>query len=307
MESSLKEDYMQKIKNDAPVNLLDNSDFTNPVNQRGQTEYLGSGYSIDRWACNSMACDLSIQNGYIDMKNNTNSGSTATQFIGQKIDNPTKYIGKVLTAAALVKGSIRIWIDGVHTSAPAYQNFDDWTLIVNSGVVPDNIEEMIVTIQGANKSNWQCKWAALYEGEYTAETLPEYRSKGYGNEFMECQRYYRRYTNDDASNILLNGFISSGGTAIICPFINNLPMRVSLPTINFTGKIYIRTIAGYETTSGSDGYTGPVVDFYYPGNEQYLPPIRFRMQDGAAWGINNNTVVSITIDKRSILEISADL
>lgn len=67
-----------------PVNLLDNSDFTNPVNQRGQTEYLGSGYSIDRWACNSMACDLSIQNGYIDMKNNTNSGSTATQFIGQK-------------------------------------------------------------------------------------------------------------------------------------------------------------------------------------------------------------------------------
>ena len=308
MESSLKEDYMQKIKNATPVNLLDNSDFTNPVNQRGQTEYLGSGYSIDRWACNSMACNLSIQNGYIDMKNNTNSGSTATQFIGQKIDNPTKYIGKVLTAAALVKGSIRIWIDGVHTSAPAYQNFDDWTLIVNSGVVPDNIEEMIVTIQGANKSNWQCKWAALYEGEYTVDTLPEYRPKGYGNEFMECQRYYRRYTNVGigGNNIFLTGAVSSSATGIYCSSLNNLPMRIPSPTINFTGIAIIRTIDGYETTTGSAGYTDPIVDLYYDGSDTYLAPLRFRKQDGSAWGITNNTPVHIMI-KSGILEISADL
>ena len=32
-----------------PVNLLDNSDFTNPVNQKGQGSYSGTGYSIDRW------------------------------------------------------------------------------------------------------------------------------------------------------------------------------------------------------------------------------------------------------------------
>lgn len=30
-------------------NLLDNWYFGNPVNQRGQTEYAGGGYSIDRW------------------------------------------------------------------------------------------------------------------------------------------------------------------------------------------------------------------------------------------------------------------
>lgn len=46
------------------------------------------------------------------------------------------------------------------------------------------------------------KWAALYEGEYTAETLPEYRPKGYAAELAECQRYYLpgcgRYANGAA-------------------------------------------------------------------------------------------------------------
>ena len=32
-----------------PRNLLDNSDFRNPVNQRGAKSYSVSGYTIDRW------------------------------------------------------------------------------------------------------------------------------------------------------------------------------------------------------------------------------------------------------------------
>ena len=35
-------------------------------------------------------------------------------------------------------------------------------------------------------------WAALYEGEYTADTLPVYLPKGYAAELLECQRYYYR-------------------------------------------------------------------------------------------------------------------
>ena len=34
------------------------------------------------------------------------------------------------------------------------------------------------------------RWAALYEGEYTADTLPPYVPKGYAEELAECQRYY---------------------------------------------------------------------------------------------------------------------
>ena len=33
--------------------FLDNSDFSNPVNQRGATSYTGTKYTIDRWKSNS--------------------------------------------------------------------------------------------------------------------------------------------------------------------------------------------------------------------------------------------------------------
>lgn len=48
-----------------PRNLLDNSDFTNPVNQRGKTSYTGSVYTIDRWKLWTNATSLTINNGYI--------------------------------------------------------------------------------------------------------------------------------------------------------------------------------------------------------------------------------------------------
>lgn len=39
-------------------NLLDNWYFGNPVNQRGQTEYTGSLYSVDRWRLQGGNCNL---------------------------------------------------------------------------------------------------------------------------------------------------------------------------------------------------------------------------------------------------------
>jgi hypothetical protein len=39
-------------------------------------------------------------------------------------------------------------------------------------------------------------WAALYEGEYTKDTLPVYHPKGYAVELTECRRYYRKLYGD---------------------------------------------------------------------------------------------------------------
>ena len=44
-------------------NLLDNSDFTNPVNQRGQASYTMSangGYTIDRWMVGSSETTVTL-------------------------------------------------------------------------------------------------------------------------------------------------------------------------------------------------------------------------------------------------------
>ena len=49
-------------------NLLDNGDFRNPVNQRGQTSYTGSRYGIDRWkvSTNNSTAAVSVGDGCID-------------------------------------------------------------------------------------------------------------------------------------------------------------------------------------------------------------------------------------------------
>ena len=36
-------------------------------------------------------------------------------------------------------------------------------------------------------------WAALYEGSYTADTMPPYVPKGYAAELAECMRYYQKF------------------------------------------------------------------------------------------------------------------
>ena len=52
-------------------NLLDNSNFRNPVNQRGQTSYNSVGYTIDRWTKESNAI-LTISDDCINSDNSSN-------------------------------------------------------------------------------------------------------------------------------------------------------------------------------------------------------------------------------------------
>ena len=46
-------------------NLLDNWYFADPINQRGETEYTGSGYSIDRWRTNFSGDTVAVTNNGI--------------------------------------------------------------------------------------------------------------------------------------------------------------------------------------------------------------------------------------------------
>lgn len=169
-----------------PRNLLDNSDFMNPVNQRGQTSYNSVGYTIDRWAKESNAI-LTIADDCINIDNSANS---TEEVVFQKVDSDTaaKLIGKTVTIA-------------ICTS--------DGTVYAKSGVVAYNVPVALIEHNGftfqlqffRNAMSYQVarliiwkganisvKWVALYEGTYTADTLPPYVPKGYAAELAECQR-----------------------------------------------------------------------------------------------------------------------
>ena len=85
-------------------NLLDNWYFADPINQRGQTEYLptsGLSYAIDRWYLSNAGMRLSLNPGYARLTGVTTTGYAYT---GHRVDND--YSGKTVTLSAVVRGSV---------------------------------------------------------------------------------------------------------------------------------------------------------------------------------------------------------
>ena len=86
------------------------------------------------------------------------------------------------------------------------------------------------------------RWAALYEGEYTAETLPPYVPKGYAAELAECLRYYRKIK---ANNETFAGYAANG---VAYAFIPLQTMRIA-PTVTGGGKFYYTLGSAQGTTT----------------------------------------------------------
>ena len=156
-----------------PRNLLDNSDFTNPVNQRGQTSYTGSGYSIDRWRAYHSDTTHTITDNGIQLTS-TGVNPNLYQVLDQSIIDTTK---KYTAVYCDLNGVIHIW-----TGYPNDTTAPTPICVYMSG---SNMLFRIV-IGAASGFDNTVVWAALYEGEYTAETLPEYQPKGYANELLAC-------------------------------------------------------------------------------------------------------------------------
>ncbi|MDO5544481.1 MAG: hypothetical protein Q4F81_01415 [Eubacteriales bacterium] len=78
------------------------------------------------------------------------------------------------------------------------------------------------------------KWAALYEGTYTAAAMPEYQPKGYGAELRECQRYFMKF----ASGAQYLGYTSSTTGGIIDLYVPSV-FRAT-PSLSITGINWLR-------------------------------------------------------------------
>ena len=188
----------------AAHNLLDNSDFN--INQRGSTSYTANGYTVDRWAISkwsndsSVSINLSVNNNGVSLTGGVSSASTPSScYIYQKIDC-ARLAGKTLTAAVYIEslsgsgtGIIgayngQTYIKG--TKLKAGLNFVPFDVPGSATVLMIMIGND-ASIGGQGSITASIKWAALYKGSYTADTLPAYQPKGYAAELAECQRYYQ--------------------------------------------------------------------------------------------------------------------
>lgn len=211
----------------APYNLLDNSDFTNPVNQRGQTTYTSTygGYTIDRWIANA-ALTLNVNTSTVTA---LSSGNTQNEFY-QKIANPDRLLGKTVTFA--IKTDIGTFV----TNATIPSNFTDSWVTIGTAVntdfgqirfqISDNSTHVILAIVAVKSgAGVTIHWAALYEGAYTADTLPAYQPKGYAVERAECLRYREK--------VCVIGVISKGSyDGSVFRFGVNYSEKRVIPTIS---------------------------------------------------------------------------
>lgn len=222
-------DHLNHIENGIvaaqnPRNLLDNSYFRNPVNQRGARSYSGSVYSIDRWKLWTTETTLTINDGYI-----TNAEREMVQLL-ESVDTSKTYT----LAGCTYDGVIHI----LQGKFDGNNYVDDYLRFVG---------DSSVYCVGLKPNSWV--WAALYEGAYTADTLPEYVPKGYAAELAECQRYYQRFAFD-LSKIGVN---ATNGYPERIPVRLSVPMRI-VPTVtlnkSWSGALSDAATTEYITKDG---------------------------------------------------------
>lgn len=175
-----------------PRNLLDNSDFRNPVNQRGLTAYTTAGYAIDRWTKSYSRPLTTVQDGHITLEN---TDANYSYYFMQRLPVGTLMVGKTYTAAiqlhdgTILSEALALASDSEVSSQTFSQGI---RLCLDIGTTYD-----FFALRFSPLCAIDVDWVALYEGAYTAETLPEYQPKGYGHELLECQRYFQiRSTNN---------------------------------------------------------------------------------------------------------------
>lgn len=152
-------------------NLLDNSDFRNPVNQRGASgANRPAGYQIDRWFTVAAGATITLSAGA--------SITLASQQLQQLIPKPWPK-GVITYAIKAVGETVKVCSLDVSSAGNASNGY---------GGVERTASALYVSLH-AGKAY---EWTALYEGTYTATTLPAYQAKGYAAELAACLRYYQQ-------------------------------------------------------------------------------------------------------------------
>lgn len=237
--NAAKAEQIKQLRETKPYNLLDNSNFVDAVNQAGFNGSHGSSvrYAVDRWVATKGATASQDANGLKIVSDKTSWTAGIQQMIESKrfADVMTLAVRGVFPVACRLFAYIG---SGAQNFGTAYFQGDaaERTLILKltkpEGLTGNEVVNVYISPDtGSTGTAAIVRWAAIYEGEYTAETLPSYIPKGYAVELAECLRYYRRV---NAGNETFIGYCANGVSYAIIPL---QTMRIS-PSVIPSGKFY---------------------------------------------------------------------
>lgn len=181
-------------------NLLDNWYFADPVNQRGQTEYTASGYTIDRWKISSGE-KLNVLNGYCRVE----CTGTVGRAFSQTVDG--NFAGKTVTFSVLVKAisnTAVAYISNSSSSSIKSMSITGPGLWSMTTTIPTDVTSILVQINPTIVGDTLDLVAAKLElgdqqtlarqdadGNWVLNEIPDY-----GEQLIRCQRYFQTFATE---------------------------------------------------------------------------------------------------------------
>jgi len=222
-------------------NLLDNSNFTNPVNQRGVGSYTDTWkYCIDRWTLIGKY-DVKAHTLTFQADNAIERFGLTLSYMRQGIEGLN--IGDKVTLSASAGG-----VAYSHTITLAA----DMQQAYNKGPFLFTVEYYSSTNVawfgiGITSGSVAIEWIKAEKGGITTPYVP----KGYGAELAECQRYYLRIPN---WQMVGSGYVDWEGKHIFIMMPTPSTMRIAPTAVAISGTAY----CGDGTTSAYSGTPGAI-------------------------------------------------
>ena len=210
-------------------NILDNGYLIDPINQRGQSSYVGQGYGIDRWKSVSTNLTVTVGSSYIQLDTSAamEAGYRILDQILPELADGTYTVSIRVTA---ISGSFALFF-GSQSDATKRVYTEDfsasglYTVTGEVSGITDPIVSIVARSDGAaslrtdgiklerGTSQTLC---ALINGEWEHRTIPNRPI-----ELLRCQRYQYVLLSGTANGPMGYGY---GGSATL------LRMYVQLPT-----------------------------------------------------------------------------
>lgn len=218
--SPVEQMSVKKYSQTSNPNLLDNTNFFNPINQRNQTSYSNTDaapkYSIDRWQVLGGTFDVSTRT----YTSNSTLGPYGNQF-RQYIPLGDISIVYTITVSSVVNNTKYVFT----TTIPQYgDTVADAPFLLETTwggfkMITRKAEHAALLTMVVNVSqSITVDWIKMEFGNFATPYVP----KGYGAELAECMRYYQKSEDD------LYAVPYGGKSYIVHEF--GVPMRVA-PTV----------------------------------------------------------------------------
>lgn len=202
-------------------NLLDNWYFGRPVNQRGQTEYTGKVYGVDRWSSLSNIVTMVVGDDGLTVSSTAESGAVE---ICQYFESYIK-AGTILTLSAIVSKTeasqggilrVKVYGGGADLQANLPARAMDHELVSVTNAARADVIGCVMRI--SNGDGYTVHAIKLELGD--TQTLAHQDSAGnwvlnevpdYGEQLRRCQRYYLI----TSAKHFFSGWANTGSTGFI--------------------------------------------------------------------------------------------